>query len=143
MKSTIQLPVVKGVESEDPEQFWFLVTSVWNAHGIMNDNIRKDTLDNALQDWALTWHIKYSSNHPTVGTAEIQTKLKKESRWPNLETQSIIGFKEIVMMPGETPWDLDQRLKSTIHEANMTLMDAHDRGLFVASLKPYLKLALS
>lgn len=28
------------------------------------------------------------------------------------------------MLPGETPWDLDQRLKSMIHEANMMLSDA-------------------
>ena len=47
------------------------------------------------------------------------------------------------MLPGETPWDLDQRLKSVIREANMTLTDAQHHAWFIASLTPYLKLALS
>ena len=47
------------------------------------------------------------------------------------------------MMLGETPWDLDQRLESTIHEANMTLRDIQHYAWFIASLTPYLKSALS
>jgi len=46
------------------------------------------------------------------------------------------------MMPCETPWDLDQRLKSAIREANMTLTDEQHYAWFVASLTPYLKSAL-
>jgi len=46
-------------------------------------------------------------------------------------------------MAGETPWDLDQGLKSTIREANMTLMDAHHCAWFMASLTPNLRMALS
>lgn len=47
------------------------------------------------------------------------------------------------MLPGETPWDLDQRLKSTIREANMTLMDVQHRAWFVVSLKSHLRTTLS
>jgi len=47
------------------------------------------------------------------------------------------------MMPGETPWDLVQRLKSTIREANMTLSDVQHCAWFVASLTPHLRTALS
>ena len=47
------------------------------------------------------------------------------------------------MLLGETPWDLDQRLKSTIREANMMLTDAHHCAWFVASLTPHLRMALS
>ena len=47
------------------------------------------------------------------------------------------------MLPGETPWDLDQRLESTIHEANMTLKDAQHCVWFVASLTPHLRTTLS
>ena len=47
------------------------------------------------------------------------------------------------MLPGKTPWDLDQRLKSTIHEASMTLMDAQHCAWFVASLTPHLRTTLS
>ena len=61
---------------------------------------------------------------------------------PKLETQSIIRFKEITMFLGETPWDLDQRLKGMIHEANMTLTDAQHHAWFVASLTPHLRTAL-
>ena len=46
-------------------------------------------------------------------------------------------------MPGETPWDLDQRLKSTIREANMTLTDVQHCAWFMASLTPHLRTALS
>ena len=59
------------------------------------------------------------------------------------ETQLIVGFKEIMMLPGETPWDLDQRLKSMIREANMILMDAQHHTWFVESLTPHLRTALS
>jgi len=47
------------------------------------------------------------------------------------------------MMPFETLWDLDQRLKSIICEANMTLTDAQHPAWFIASLTPYLKSTLS
>ena len=47
------------------------------------------------------------------------------------------------MLPSETPWDLDQRLKSTIHEANMTLTDAKHHTWFVASMTPHLRTTLS
>ena len=47
------------------------------------------------------------------------------------------------MLLGETPWDLDQRLKSMICKANMTLMDGQYRAWFVASLTPHLRMAQS
>ena len=47
------------------------------------------------------------------------------------------------MKPGETPWDLDQRLKCTIREANMNLTDGQHHEWFVASLVPHLRVALS
>ena len=47
------------------------------------------------------------------------------------------------MLLGETPWDLDQRLKGMIHEANMTLTNAQHCTWFVASLTPHLRMALS
>ena len=47
------------------------------------------------------------------------------------------------MLPGEIPWDLEQRLKSIIREANMTLTNAQHRAWFVASLTPHLRTVLS
>ena len=47
------------------------------------------------------------------------------------------------MLPGETPLDLDQRLKSMIREANMTLMDGKHCAWFVSSLTPHLRTTLS
>jgi len=58
-----------------------------------------------------------------VGIVDIQDPLNKVFSRPKSEAKLIIGFKEIMMLPGETPWELDQRLKCTIHEANMTLTD--------------------
>ena len=47
------------------------------------------------------------------------------------------------MLPGETPWELDQRLKCMICEANMNLMDGQQREWFITSLMPHLRSALS
>jgi len=47
------------------------------------------------------------------------------------------------MLPGEAPWELDQRLKYTIREANMTLTDGKHHELFVSLLTPYLRNVLS
>lgn len=42
------------------------------------------------------------------------------------------------MLPGETPWELDQRLKCTIRQANMALIDGQHHEWFLASLTPHL-----
>ena len=101
--------------------------------GVTNDSIKKETLFSALQDRILTWYIKNSNDNPNVGITNIQTALKREFSRLKSEAQSIIGFKEITMLPGETPWELDQRLKCTICEANMTLTDGQHCERFVAS----------
>lgn len=109
----------------------------------MDDNIKNATLVSALRNCALTWYIKHSNDHPNARIAEIQAVLNREFRRPKSKTQSIIGFKEIAMLPGDTPWDLDKRLKSMIREANMTLIDGQYRAWFVASLTPLLRTTLS
>lgn len=73
----------------------------------------------------MTWYIKHSNDHPNAGITNIQNALNREFSRPKFETQSIIEFKEIVILPGETPWNLDQWPKCMIHEANMMLTDAH------------------
>lgn len=57
---------------------WTVVKAVWESQGITDDNIKNATLVNALQDHALTWYIKYSSDHPNVGIMAIQDALNKE-----------------------------------------------------------------
>jgi len=47
------------------------------------------------------------------------------------------------MLPGETPWELDQRLKCMIHEANMNLTNGQHREWFAASLLLHLSNTLS
>ena len=42
------------------------------------------------------------------------------------------------MKPRETPWDLDQRLKCTIREANMNLTNGQHREWFIAPLTLHL-----
>lgn len=90
---------------------------------VTDENIKKASLVSALQARVLMWYIKYSSDYSNAGIKMIQDALNTTFNWPKLETQSIIWFKEIVMLPGETSWDLDKR-KNTIDEANMTLIDA-------------------
>jgi len=103
MVSAIKLLVFRGVGNEDPNQFWFVVRAVWEAQGVMDDNIKKATLVSTLQDHALTWYIKHSNDHPNTGIIEIQAALNKEFSRLNSETQPIIEFKEIAMLLGETP----------------------------------------
>ena len=47
------------------------------------------------------------------------------------------------MRVDETPWELDQRLKFAICEANMKLTDGRHREWFIALLMPHLRIALS
>jgi len=75
--------------------------------------------------------------------ADIQIALNKEFSRPKHEAQSIVLFKEIMMKPGETPWELDQRLKCKIYEANMNLTDGQHREWFVALPLPHIRVALS
>ena len=82
----------------------------------------------------LTWYIKYYNDNPIFVLADIQTTLNKGFSIPKSEAQSIVRFKEIMMKSGETPWDINHRLKCTIHEANMNLTDGQHREWFVALL---------
>ena len=84
-----------------------MVKAVWEAQSVTDDNIKKATLVSALQDRALTWYIKHSIDHTNVGIVEIEDALNKGFSRPKSETQSIIRFKEISMVPGESPWDMD------------------------------------
>ena len=74
----IQLPVFKGVGGEDPEQFWFVLTLVWNTQQVTDDNIKKAILVSALRDRVLTWYMKYSSINPMAGIVDIHIELTKE-----------------------------------------------------------------
>jgi len=69
----------------------------------VDENINKATLVSTLQECALTLYIKNYNDHPNVGIIEILVALNKEFSRPKLETQSIIRFREIAMLLGETP----------------------------------------
>lgn len=83
--NVIQLPMFKGVGAEDLEQFWFVLTSVWNVQQVTDDNIKKSILVSTLQDRALTWYMKYSSINPMAGIMDIHTELTKEFSLPKSE----------------------------------------------------------
>jgi len=78
MASVVKLLIFKGVGNEEPGRFWFVIKSLWDAQGIIDDNFKKATLVCALQDHTLTWYMKYSSDHPNEGIAVIQEALNKE-----------------------------------------------------------------
>jgi len=143
MLKIVKLPVFKGLGNENPDQFWFVVRVVWEAQDVTDDHIKKATLVSTLQYHALTWYIKYSSNSLNARVVDIQIVLNSEFSRPKSETQLIVGFKEIMMLPSETPWELDQRLKYMIHEANMNLTDGQHHEWFVASLLLHLRSVLS
>jgi len=80
-----------------------VIKEVWEAHEVADKKIKKVTLVSVLQDHVVTWYIKHSNDNPNTGIAEIQAALNREFSRPKSETQSIIWFKEITMLPGETP----------------------------------------
>lgn len=69
--------------------------------------MKKATLVSVLQDRALTWYIKYTNDNPNARVADIQTTLNREFSRPKSKVESIVGLKEIMMQPDETPWELD------------------------------------
>jgi len=48
MVSAIKFPVFRGVGNEYLDQFWFVVKAVWEAQGVMDDNIKKATIVSVL-----------------------------------------------------------------------------------------------
>ena len=63
-----------------------MVKAVWEAQGVVDDNIKKETLVSALQDHALTWYVKNSNDHPNAGITYIQATLNKDFSRPKSET---------------------------------------------------------
>ena len=55
-----------------------MVKAVWEAQGVMDDNIKKEMLVSALQDCTLTWYIKHSNDNPNAGITDIQAMLNGE-----------------------------------------------------------------
>lgn len=112
----MKLLIFKGIGNEDTEQFWFFANAVWIRQQITDDNIKKAQLVTALQDHTLTWYIKYCSDNPMALLAKTKVALNKEFSKPKSDSQSVVGFKEIMMRVDETPWELDQRLKFQIQK---------------------------
>jgi len=48
MENSVKLPIFKGVENQDMNQFWFVVKVVWEYQGIRDDKMEKVTLVSAL-----------------------------------------------------------------------------------------------
>lgn len=58
-----------------------------------------------------TWYINYCYDNPLASLAEAKVALNKEFNKLMFYSQSVVGFKEIVVRVDETPWELYQRLK--------------------------------
>lgn len=97
MSNTMKLQIFKGIGRKDTDQFWFVVNVVWTMQQITNDNIKKVQLVTTLQDRVLAWYIKYCSDNPLATLAETKTALKKDFSKSKSDSQSLVGFKEIMM----------------------------------------------
>ena len=62
-----------------------MVKAVWEAKGVIDDHLKKETLVIALQDCTLTWYIKYSNDNPNAGVVDIQTVPNKNFSRPKSE----------------------------------------------------------
>lgn len=67
----------------------------------------------------MTWYIDFCSDNPLASLANTKAILNKDFSKPKYNSQSVVVFKEIIMRVNETLWELDQRLKCQIREANM------------------------
>lgn len=99
----MKLSIFKGLGSEDLDQFWFVVKAVWMAQNITYDHIKKVQLVTTLQYHVLSWYIKYYTNNTLASLADTHIDLNKEFGRPKSKTQSVVGFKEIIMRVDETP----------------------------------------
>lgn len=90
----------------------------------------------------LTWYIKYCYDHPVATLAETKVVLNKYFSKPKSNLQLVVGFKEITMRVDEVPWELYQRLKCVIHEANMQLIDGQHYEWFISFLLSHLRISL-
>lgn len=93
----MKLLIFKGIGSEDINKFWFVSNSTCTAQQIIDDNIKKSQLVTTLQDRALTWYIKYCYDNPLASPEETKAALKKEFSKTKSGSQSVVGFKEIMM----------------------------------------------
>jgi len=93
MASEIRFSVFKGGGNEDLNQFWFVVKAVWEAQGVMDDNIKKETLVNTIQDRTIMWYINNSNDNPNARIMDTQAVLNIEFSRPKSETRWIIRFK--------------------------------------------------
>ena len=93
MENTVKLPVFKGFENEDPDQFWFITRAIWEVQGVTNDHIKNETLVGALQYHVLTWYIKYCFDNRLATLEETKVTLNKEFSKPKSDSESVIGFK--------------------------------------------------
>lgn len=85
MANPTKILVFKDFGNEDLDEFWFIGKVVWEAQVITDDYIKKETLVSALQEFTLTWHIKYYTDNLTSTLAYIQTALNKKFHRPKSE----------------------------------------------------------
>ena len=62
----LKLPTFKGVGDEDMDQFWFVADSVWTAHNVASDTIKRVQLSLAFEDRALDWYRRYVAQNGTT-----------------------------------------------------------------------------
>ena len=63
MASHMKLPTFKGVGDEDMDRFWFVAGSVWTAHNVASDAVKRDQLSLAFKGRALDWYMQVGQQH--------------------------------------------------------------------------------
>ena len=89
----MKMPILKGLGTEDPNQFWFFADVVWKSQQITDDDLKKVQLVTGLQDKALGWYIKYSMTHPIVSLKYTKDALNNEFRKPKSQAQFVTEVK--------------------------------------------------
>lgn len=137
------MPIFKGKGPKDLDQFWFVAKVVWKAQQIDDNDMKKEQLITTLQDRALSWYIKNNMVNPVASLVATKNTLNVEFKKPKLQSQCITKIKEIKQVVNEIAWDVDQRLKCLIGQANFHISNELHKEWYIATLFPHLILPLS
>lgn len=81
--------------------------------------------------------------HPSPILDETKTVLNAKLKKPKSQSQCIMEIKEIKQVVSESFWELDQRFKMLLGQANFQIHEEQHKEWFIASLLPHIKLTLT
>jgi hypothetical protein len=123
----------------------FICAKIWEAKQIIDEDTKLTQLAITLRDHTLYWYMSLdtkSAPRTTRTLTNIKKLLIKEFQKPISEDLYMNEMIEIRQKPGESVWEIDQRLKKLKRKLKYLMIEMQHRHLIVNSLLPHLKYPL-